>query len=162
MSLSPKEKILKKTLNELWGAGTVALTLTDEYKNMECIIKEHMYLIDYARQACANANVPEDISPIRGGTDGCKLSFKAVILSRKTGRNLAFLCNAFQKEIGVSPPLSKFVIESALPPLYGISCAFSTGSALSSVETLVSTGGALWALPSSSSTSDASIQFSVT
>lgn len=69
---------IEKTLNELWGAGTVALTLTDEYKNMECIIKEHMYLIDYARQACANANIPEDISPIRGGTDGCKLSFKGL------------------------------------------------------------------------------------
>lgn len=69
---------IEKTLNELWEAGTVALTLTDEYKNMECIIKEHMYLIDYARQACANANVPEDISPIRGGTDGCKLSFKGL------------------------------------------------------------------------------------
>lgn len=69
---------IEKTLNELWGAGTVALTLTDEYKNMECIIKEHMYLIDYARQACANANVSEDISPIRGGTDGCKLSFKGL------------------------------------------------------------------------------------
>lgn len=69
---------IEKTLNELWGAGTVVLTLTDEYKNMECIIKEHMYLIDYARQACANANVPEDISPIRGGTDGCKLSFKGL------------------------------------------------------------------------------------
>lgn len=69
---------IEKTLNELWGAGTVALTLTDEYKNMECIIKEHMNLIDYARQACANANVPEDISPIRGGTDGCKLSFKGL------------------------------------------------------------------------------------
>ena len=69
---------IEKTLNELWGAGTVALTLTDEYKNMECIIKEHMYLIEYARQACANANVPEDISPIRGGTDGCKLSFKGL------------------------------------------------------------------------------------
>ena len=37
-----------------------------------------MYLIDYAREACAKANVPEDISPIRGGTDGCKLSFKGL------------------------------------------------------------------------------------
>lgn len=43
--------------------GTVTLTLTDEYQNMECIIKDHMYLIDYAREACAKANVPEDISP---------------------------------------------------------------------------------------------------
>ena len=62
---------------------------------------------------------------------------------------------------GVTTPI-KICNRNTLPPLYGISCAFSTGSALSSVETLVSTGGALWALPSSSSTSDASIQFSVT
>ena len=69
---------IEKILNELWGEGTVTLTLTDEYQNMECIIKDHMYLIDYAREACAKANVPEDISPIRGGTDGCKLSFKGL------------------------------------------------------------------------------------
>ena len=69
---------IEKILNELWGEGTVTLTLTDEYQNMECIIEDHMYLIDYAREACAKANVPEDISPIRGGTDGCKLSFKGL------------------------------------------------------------------------------------
>ena len=69
---------IEKILNELWGEGTVTLTLTDEYQNMECIIKDHMYLIDYATEACAKANVPEDISPIRGGTDGCKLSFKGL------------------------------------------------------------------------------------
>lgn len=41
---------IEKILNELWGEGTVTLTLTDEYQNMECIIKDHMYLIDYATQ----------------------------------------------------------------------------------------------------------------
>ena len=45
---------------------------------MEGIIKEHMYLIEHARKACEAANVPEDISPIRGGTDGCKLSFRGL------------------------------------------------------------------------------------
>ena len=69
---------IEKNLNEIWGAGTVKLTLTDEYKNMEGIIKEHMYLIEHARKACAAAGVAEDISPIRGGTDGCKLSFKGL------------------------------------------------------------------------------------
>lgn len=69
---------IEKSLNELWGAGTVKLELKDEYKNMEGIIKEHMYLIENARKACKAAGVPEDISPIRGGTDGCKLSFKGL------------------------------------------------------------------------------------
>ena len=69
---------IEKSLNEIWGEGTVKLTLTDEYKNMESIINDNMYLIDHARKACAAAGVAEDISPIRGGTDGCKLSFKGL------------------------------------------------------------------------------------
>ncbi len=69
---------IEKSLNEIWGEGTVKLELKDEYRNMEGIIKEHMYLIENARKACKAAGVPEDISPIRGGTDGCKLSFKGL------------------------------------------------------------------------------------
>ncbi|MEY8508394.1 peptidase T [Lachnospiraceae bacterium 42-17] len=69
---------IEKSLNEIWGEGTVTLTLKDEYRNMEGIVKEHMYLIENARKACKNAGVPEDISPIRGGTDGCKLSFRGL------------------------------------------------------------------------------------
>lgn len=69
---------IEKTLNEIWGEGTVRLELKEEYQNMEGIIKEHMYLIEYAREACKAAGVAEDISPIRGGTDGCKLSFKGL------------------------------------------------------------------------------------
>lgn len=69
---------IEKSLNEIWGEGTVTLTLKDEYQNMESIIEENMYLIEYARKACAAAGVAEDISPIRGGTDGCKLSFKGL------------------------------------------------------------------------------------
>ena len=69
---------IEKSLNEIWGEGTVTLELKDEYKNMECIIRENMYLIDYARKACEAAGVPEDISPIRGGTDGCRFSFKGL------------------------------------------------------------------------------------
>lgn len=69
---------IEKSLNEIWGEGTVTLTLKDEYQNMESIIKDNMYLIDNARKACTAAGVAEDISPIRGGTDGCKLSFKGL------------------------------------------------------------------------------------
>ena len=45
---------------------------------MECIIRDHMYLIEHAEKACEAAGVQKDISPIRGGTDGCKLSFKGL------------------------------------------------------------------------------------
>lgn len=80
-SFNARKKTLRhieKSLNEIWGEGTVTLTIKDEYKNMECIIKENMYLIDNAVKACKAAGVPEKILPIRGGTDGCKLSFKGL------------------------------------------------------------------------------------
>lgn len=66
---------IEKIMNEKWGAHTVTLTITDSYANMESVIAEHMYLIDYAKEACRRAGVPIDVSPIRGGTDGCRLSF---------------------------------------------------------------------------------------
>lgn len=69
---------IEKSLNEIWGQGTVVLELKDEYQNMECIIRDHMYLIEHAEKACEAAGVQKDISPIRGGTDGCKLSFKGL------------------------------------------------------------------------------------
>lgn len=69
---------IEKSLNEIWGQGTVVLELKDEYQNMECIIRDHMYLIENAEKACEAAGVQKDISPIRGGTDGCKLSFKGL------------------------------------------------------------------------------------
>ncbi len=82
-------------------------------------------------------------------------------IERKLLIILHFCAMHSKRERGVATPI-KICNRKCFAALYGISCAFSTGSALSSVETLVSTGGALWALPSSSSTSDASIQFSVT
>src|SRR5699024_3425432 len=37
---------IEKSMNEIWGEGTVSLELKDEYKNMECIVKDHFYLIE--------------------------------------------------------------------------------------------------------------------
>ena len=42
------------------------------------IIETCMHLIDNAKQACENANVTPLVMPIRGGTDGCQLSFKGL------------------------------------------------------------------------------------
>lgn len=46
--------------------------------NMSEIIATCMHLIDNAKKACERANVTPSVLPIRGGTDGCQLSFKGL------------------------------------------------------------------------------------
>ncbi len=69
---------IEKLMNEKWGEGTVKLTLTEQYKNMAEIVSTCMHLIDNAKLACERANVTPNVLPIRGGTDGCQLSFKGL------------------------------------------------------------------------------------
>ena len=71
-------RLIEKNLNEKWGEGTVTLTITEQYKNMAEIIAGCMHLIDNAKTACENAGVTPLVIPIRGGTDGCQLSFKGL------------------------------------------------------------------------------------
>ena len=71
-------RLIEKNLNEKWGKGTVRLTIKDEYRNMSEIIAGCMHLIENAKKACENAGVVPRILPIRGGTDGCQLSFRGL------------------------------------------------------------------------------------
>jgi len=71
-------RLIEKNLNDKWGNGTVTLTIKDQYKNMSEIIQSCMNLIDNAKKACEQAGVTPLILPIRGGTDGCQLSFKGL------------------------------------------------------------------------------------
>ena len=66
---------ITKILNEKWGEGTVKLTITEQYRNMKEIINACMELIDCATAACKECGIPALITPIRGGTDGARLSF---------------------------------------------------------------------------------------
>lgn len=68
------EEIAQK-INEKYGKNTVELFLKDQYYNMGEVIKEHMYVVDIARTAMENLNIKPVIKPIRGGTDGSKISF---------------------------------------------------------------------------------------
>ena len=65
-------------LNEKWGEGTVKLTITEQYRNMKEVIDTCMELIDCATAACKECGIPALITPIRGGTDGARLSFMGV------------------------------------------------------------------------------------
>ncbi len=65
-------------LNERYGAGTVELTLKDSYYNMREKIEPVMYIVDRAKKAMADAGVEAKVVPIRGGTDGARLSYEGL------------------------------------------------------------------------------------
>ncbi|MBQ0038273.1 MAG: peptidase T [Clostridiales bacterium] len=65
-------------LNDVWGAGSFVLTVTDSYYNMKEKILPHMELIDAAQTAMRDAAVTPKIVPIRGGTDGARLSYEGI------------------------------------------------------------------------------------
>lgn len=62
-------------LNRRYGEGTVELSIRDSYYNMKEKIEPHGYLIDIAREAMEELGVTPKICPIRGGTDGARLSY---------------------------------------------------------------------------------------
>ncbi len=62
-------------LNGKYGSGTVEVELTDSYYNMKEKILPHMYLIDRAKEAMEELEITPKICPIRGGTDGARLSY---------------------------------------------------------------------------------------
>lgn len=72
-----KERIEKiaSYLNEKHGSGTVEVALTDSYYNMKEKILPHMHIIETAKKAMENLDIKPIIVPIRGGTDGARLSY---------------------------------------------------------------------------------------
>lgn len=62
-------------LNQKYGEGTVVVEMKDSYYNMKEVIAPHMHLIDNASQAMKELGIEPIVSPIRGGTDGARLSF---------------------------------------------------------------------------------------
>lgn len=64
-----------KDLQNRYGENAVAWTIKDEYYNCLEKIQEHFHLIENARKAYARAGVEIKEAPVRGGTDGCTLSF---------------------------------------------------------------------------------------
>ena len=68
------EEIAKK-INEKYPKKVVELEMKDQYYNMGEIMKDHMYVVDIAKEAMENVGVTPLIKAIRGGTDGSKISF---------------------------------------------------------------------------------------
>ena len=62
-------------LNNKYGQGVLTLTLKDQYYNMRKMVEPHPQVIDNALAAMREADVDPIVRPIRGGTDGARLSF---------------------------------------------------------------------------------------
>lgn len=67
---------VSRYLNVKYGEGTVLTAVKDSYYNMkEQIEPDHLYLIDTAKEAMKSLDIKPLVSPIRGGTDGARLSY---------------------------------------------------------------------------------------
>ena len=62
-------------LNERYGEGTVELILRDSYYNMKEILEDKMFVVERATSAMERLGMKPVAVPIRGGTDGARLSF---------------------------------------------------------------------------------------
>ena len=72
-----KKRLLQETvdfLNKKYG-DIITLELKDSYYNMKEMIEPKMFIIDLAKEAMENIGITPKIEPIRGGTDGARLSF---------------------------------------------------------------------------------------
>ena len=66
-------------LNAKHGEGTVEIIMNDSYYNMAEKIRPHMYLLDIAAEAFKELGIENpEIAPVRGGTDGARLSYKGL------------------------------------------------------------------------------------
>lgn len=68
-------RTIEVEINQKYGAGTVNLEITPSYENMLSVIKEQMYIVDLAKRAIKAVGLEPVSRPVRGGTDGARLSF---------------------------------------------------------------------------------------
>ena len=66
---------VEKYMAEKYGEGVVSLALKDQYYNMREMVEPHPEVIDKAKKAMEMAGVVPIVRPIRGGTDGSRLSY---------------------------------------------------------------------------------------
>lgn len=72
-------KVICDNVNNQYGKQTVELTIKDSYYNMREIVEKQMDVIECAKKAISEAGVEVRIEPIRGGTDGARLSYMGLV-----------------------------------------------------------------------------------
>lgn len=76
-----KKKYAQKAadfINEKYGNGTLEISISDQYTNMKEIVEKHMHLIENAKISMEELGIVPQVIPIRGGTDGARLSYMGI------------------------------------------------------------------------------------
>jgi tripeptide aminopeptidase len=76
--LKEKEEYVQQLARDIVGAhpgASVEFAIAEQYRNMREVLEQHPRVVDYARQAIRLAGMEPIERPIRGGTDGSRLSF---------------------------------------------------------------------------------------
>ncbi len=79
--LEEKKEIMKAIVSKInleFGNDVAEISIRDEYNNMREVLEENKEVVEYAKRAYEKCGLPFNIKPIRGGTDGSKLSFKGL------------------------------------------------------------------------------------
>ena len=71
-------KRIEREMNKKYGEGTVVLNLREQYRNMEEKIRPCFHIVETAQKAIRAAGLEPIVVPIRGGTDGARLSFEGL------------------------------------------------------------------------------------
>ncbi|WP_418886889.1 peptidase T [Intestinibacter bartlettii] len=69
---------ITKTLQQKYGEDRIIVEIKDSYYNMKEKIEPVMYIIDLAKKAMKDADIEPKIVPIRGGTDGARISYMGI------------------------------------------------------------------------------------
>lgn len=69
---------IEKYINNKYKYDAVKVNITDSYFNMYEVIKDNMHIIDLAKEAITNVGLTPFSTPIRGGTDGARLTFEGL------------------------------------------------------------------------------------
>lgn len=70
-----KLRTIEVEINQKYGSDTVSLNISHSYENMLSVIENNMYTIDLAKEAIKSVGLEPLSRPVRGGTDGARLSF---------------------------------------------------------------------------------------
>ena len=66
---------IESEMNNKYGANTVSLTIKHSYENMISVIEKNMHVVELAKKAISSTGLEPISLPVRGGTDGARLSF---------------------------------------------------------------------------------------
>ena len=101
-------------LNQKWGEGTVEVTIKDSYRNMREMLEPHMEIVDKAKDAFEACGVTPIVQPIRGGTDGARLSYMGLLCPNLStggynfhGRKELISVQAMEKMVDVLMEITK-------------------------------------------------------